>query len=82
MHGVVGGQSGNEHSGTRRTEFWTNEVYQKEMCDLWKNIASYYLNERKDLASTILAYDLINEPAIDKKETIKSDYKKRVGCNG
>ena len=38
MHGVVGGQSGNEHSGTRRTEFWTNEIYQKEMCDLWKNI--------------------------------------------
>ena len=74
MHGVVGGQSGNEHSGTRRTEFWTNEVYQKEMCDLWKNIASYYLNERKDLASTILAYDLINEPAIDKKETIKREW--------
>ena len=74
MHGVVGGQSGNEHSGTRRTEFWTNEVYQKEMCDLWKNIASYYLNERKDLASTILAYDLINEPAIDKKVTTKREW--------
>ena len=74
MHGVVGGQSGNEHSGTRRTEFWTNEVYQKEMCDLWKNIASYYLNERKDLASTILAYDLINEPALDKKETTKREW--------
>ena len=74
MHGVVGGQSGNEHSGTRRTEFWTNEIYQKEMCDLWKNIASYYLNERKDLASTILAYDLINEPAIDKKVTTKREW--------
>ena len=74
MHGVVGGQSGNEHSGTRRTEFWTNEVYQKEMCDLWKNIASYYLNERKDLASTILAYDLINEPALDKKVTTKREW--------
>ena len=74
MHGVVGGQSGNEHSGTRRTEFWTNEIYQKEMCDLWKNIASYYLNERKDLASTILAYDLINEPALDKKETTKREW--------
>ena len=74
MHGVVGGQSGNEHSGTRRTEFWTNEVYQKEMCDLWKNIASYYLNERKDLASTILAYDLINEPALEKKSTTKREW--------
>ena len=74
MHGVVGGQSGNEHSGTRKTEFWTNEVYQQEMCDLWKNIASYYLNERKDLASTILAYDLINEPALDKKSTTKREW--------
>lgn len=74
MHGVVGGQSGNEHSGTRKTEFWTNEVYQQEMCDLWKNIASYYLNERKDLASTILAYDLINEPALEKKSTTKREW--------
>ena len=32
------------------------------MCELWQNIALYYINERPDLASTILAYDLVNEP--------------------
>ena len=62
MHGVVGGQSGYEHSGTRDIDFWTNETYIEEMCTLWRNIASYYVNERPDLASTILAYDLVNEP--------------------
>lgn len=62
MHGVVGGQSGYEHSGTRDCDFWDTEVYIEEMCTLWKNIASYYVNERPDLASTILAYDLVNEP--------------------
>ena len=49
MHGVVGGQSGYEHSGTRDCDFWDNEIYQEEMCDLWKNIASHYMNERNDL---------------------------------
>ena len=62
MHGVVGGQSGYEHSGTRKIEFWENETYIQSMCELWKNIALYYVNERPDLASTILAYDLVNEP--------------------
>ncbi len=62
MHGVVGGQSGYEHSGTRDCDFWENETYIESMCTLWKNIASYYVNERRDLASTILAYDLVNEP--------------------
>ena len=62
MHGVVGGQSGFEHSGTRDIDFWTDETYIAAMCQLWKNIASYYVNERPDLAPTILAYDLVNEP--------------------
>ena len=62
MHGVVGGQSGYEHSGTRKIEFWENETYIQSMCELWKNIALHYINERPDLASTILAYDLVNEP--------------------
>ena len=62
MHGVVGGQSGYEHSGTRDIDFWDNEVYIASMCELWNNIASHYMNERSDLASTILAYDLVNEP--------------------
>ena len=62
MHGVVGGQSGYEHCGTRDMDFWDTEIYIQEMCDLWRNIASYYVNERPDLASTIVAYDLVNEP--------------------
>ena len=67
MHGVVGGQSGFEHSGTRDIDFWDNETYQQEMCTLWKNIARHYVTSvenggRSDLAGTILAYDLVNEP--------------------
>ncbi len=62
MHGVVGGQSGYEHCGTRDMDFWENETYIQLMCELWKNIALHYVNDRPDLASTILAYDLVNEP--------------------
>lgn len=62
MHGVVGGQSGYEHCGTRRCEFWTNEVYQQEMCDLWKAIATRYTTTRSDLSATIAMFDLVNEP--------------------
>ena len=62
MHGVVGGQSGFEHSGTRDIDFWDNETYIESMCELWQNIALHYVNDRPDLASTILAYDLVNEP--------------------
>ena len=62
MHGVVGGQSGYEHCGTRDMDFWENETYIQEMCTLWQNIAEHYVNDRPDLASTILAYDLVNEP--------------------
>ena len=62
MHGVVGGQSGYEHCGTRDMDFWENETYIQSMCQLWQNIALHYVNDREDLASTILAYDLVNEP--------------------
>jgi aryl-phospho-beta-D-glucosidase BglC (GH1 family) len=62
MHGVVGGQSGFEHCGTRDMDFWENETYIASMCELWQNIASHYVNQRPDLAPTILAYDLVNEP--------------------
>lgn len=62
MHGVAGGQSGYEHCGTRDMDFWENENYIEAMCTLWRNIVSHYVDERPDLASTILAYDLVNEP--------------------
>ena len=74
MHGVVGGQSGFEHSGTRDNEFWDNEVYQNEMCFLWKSIALHYINDRPDLAYTILAYDLVNEPATATTSTGKKQW--------
>lgn len=64
MHGVMGGQSGMDHSGSEEADFWTNDAYIQFMCNLWKAIAEHYLNERSDLASTILAYDLVNEPTI------------------
>lgn len=71
LHGVVGGQSGYEHSGTRKTEFWNNNYYQEQMCLLWKEIAKHYKYERPDLAETIAAYDLINEPTLDGSSTGK-----------
>ena len=62
MHGVVGGQSGFEHSGSRTADFWKNEIYIEQMCQLWENIAYHYEYERADLYETIAAYDLVNEP--------------------
>ncbi len=62
MHGLMGGQSGYEHCGTRDMDFWENEDYIVFMSDLWRAIAEHYTVDRPDLASTILAYDLANEP--------------------
>ena len=64
MHGVMGGQSSMDHSGSRDADFWTNEDYIEFMCNLWRGIAEHYIIDRPDLASTILAYDLVNEPTI------------------
>ena len=62
MHGVMGGQSGFEHCGTRDIDFWDNEDYIEFMCNLWRAIAEHYIKVRSDLAPAILAYDLANEP--------------------
>ncbi len=62
MHGLMGGQSGFEHCGTRDMDFWENEEYIVFMSDLWRAIAKHYTVDRPDLASTVLAYDLANEP--------------------
>lgn len=51
MHGVMGGQSGFEHCGTRDIDFWDNNDYIDFMCNLWKRIAIHYLEERPDLSS-------------------------------
>ena len=60
MHGVMGGQSGFEHCGTRDIDFWDNEDYQEFMCNLWAAIAEHYYDS--EYSATILAYDLANEP--------------------
>jgi aryl-phospho-beta-D-glucosidase BglC (GH1 family) len=60
MHGVMGGQSGYEHCGTRDIDFWDNEEYITFMCNLWRAIAEHYIDS--EYSSTILAYDLVNEP--------------------
>lgn len=62
MHGVMGGQSGYEHCGTKDMDFWETEENIVFMCNLWRAIAEHYATDRADLASTILAYDLVNEP--------------------
>lgn len=62
MHGVMGGQSGFEHCGTRDIDFWDNEEYIEFMCNLWQRIAVHYTVERPELSSAVLAYDLVNEP--------------------
>ena len=64
MHGVMGGQSGFEHCGTRDIDFWDNADYIEFMCNLWAVIGDRYSadGERSDLAPTVLAYDLVNEP--------------------
>ncbi|MBQ7408492.1 MAG: cellulase family glycosylhydrolase [Clostridia bacterium] len=62
MHGVMGGQSGFEHCGTRDIDFWDNQEYIQFMCNLWQKIALHYVEERADLSPIILAYDLVNEP--------------------
>ena len=67
MHGAMGGQSGYEHCGTPDIDFWYNEEYIKFMCNIWQEIAKHYATERSDLASTIVAYDLVNEP-VNKNE--------------
>ncbi len=62
MHGLMGGQSGFEHCGTRDCDFWDTEEYIVFMSNLWREIAEHYTTDRADLASTILAFDLANEP--------------------
>ena len=64
MHGVMGGQSGFEHCGTRDIDFWDTPEYIEFMCKLWATIADRYSVDgaRSDLAPTVLAYDLVNEP--------------------
>lgn len=58
LHGVAGGQSPWDHTGTlSEIEFFTNPELQKRTAALWQAIAKRYKDD-----PAVWAYDLINEP--------------------
>jgi endoglucanase len=58
MHGVVGGQGVNDHTGcANQNEYWTNTAYQSRTIWLWEQIAEKYRGN-----SNVAAYGLLNEP--------------------
>lgn len=65
LHGAPGSQNGYEHSGTliKEASLWEDEKLIKATINLWDYISKYYSIARKDLSSTIAAYDLMNEPS-------------------
>ncbi len=74
LHGVPGGQNGLEHSGTFDCEFFTNDKYIDVVCNLWKDIALHYINDRPDLSYTIAAFDILNEPTGSNHKTGKEEW--------
>lgn len=61
MHGCPGGQSTDHCSGSaRKSELFTNIVYQDAMERLWIEIASRYKE-----SPAVAAYDIMNEPQIN-----------------
>jgi aryl-phospho-beta-D-glucosidase BglC (GH1 family) len=58
MHDAPGGQTGDNIDDSYGYPWlFESETSQQLFCDIWKKIAAYYKNE-----TTILGYDLINEP--------------------
>lgn len=59
MHAAPGGQTGTniDNSLNDIPELFTSKLYQKQLCFIWKDIASRYKDE-----NIIAAYDLLNEP--------------------
>lgn len=70
MHGCPGGQSTDHCAGSaRKSELFTNPVYQEAMEKLWVSIASRY----KD-SPAVAAYDIMNEPQVNGDvENVKQD---------
>lgn len=62
LHAAPGGQSAEPISDydSRYPSLWENEENKARTIDLWREIASRYVNEE-----TIAGYDLLNEPAWD-----------------
>lgn len=66
LHGAPGSQNGLEHSGnmSEGAALWDNERFIEATERVWALVAEHYLQMRPDLASTILCYDLLNEPGV------------------
>lgn len=64
LHGAPKSQNGYEHSGTliKESGLWNDEKAIEATINLWDKVSNHYLTTRKDLSSTIAAYDLLNEP--------------------
>ena len=59
LHAAPGGQTGTniDNSSNDEPELFMNELYQDQLCYIWKEIAQRYKDE-----NIIAAYDLLNEP--------------------
>ncbi|MCP4594323.1 MAG: cellulase family glycosylhydrolase [bacterium] len=69
MHGVPGGQSTGMPSGrVGENDLWGSEAYQKRTAWLWQRIAERYRGR-----SSVVAYDLINEPWGDSRTDVREE---------
>lgn len=67
LHGAVGGQGEEQHTGCAgKNELWNNVSYQDRTAWLWQEIAAKYKGE-----ATVAAYDVLNEPWGTDSETLK-----------
>ena len=69
LHGAVGSQNGNDHSGdTRLTNLYEDsaagEAYRAKTAELWSLVAEHFAGE-----SNVAGYDLLNEPTRASRET-------------
>ena len=77
LHGAVGSQNGNDHSGdTSRTNLYADtelgEAYRAKTAELWSLVAEHFAGE-----SNVAGYDLLNEPTRGKVETENPIFKRQ-----
>lgn len=73
LHATYGSQNCDWHSDSLgRALLWEEEKYRNKTINLWEKIADRFKNN-----TTVLGYDLLNEPVIDKNriDVLKSFYK-------
>ncbi len=79
LHATPGGQNPDWHSDnlTGESLFWHYGAFQKRVIDLWRMISERYKDN-----STILGYDVLNEPVIEDRKIsgkiVNNFYKKLV----